>query len=95
MNKTKQRPVTLQDLRKHPERIERRRITIHGHGLEHRSSTTIYFNCVFCGTEIKAYMWSLYGCGKRCLKCEAFYTGSGYGIQWKDKVQNDEKVIIR
>lgn len=30
-----------------------------------------YFDCPFCGEEVKGYYWSLAGSGKRC-RCGAF-----------------------
>jgi len=54
---------------------ETKTFTVHRGGLEHRSSNTIYFNCPFCGVEVKAYVWSLCGGGKRC-ECGAFHVGS-------------------
>jgi hypothetical protein len=36
---------------------------------------TIWFDCPFCGTEIKARVWSLCGNGKRCECGALFYSG--------------------
>jgi len=32
---------------------------------EHGRST-MYVPCPFCGEDIEVYIWSFYGCGKRC-----------------------------
>ena len=36
---------------------------------------TIWFDCPFCGTEVKARVWSLSGNGKRCGCSALFYSG--------------------
>ena len=36
-------------------------------------SSCYYIECPFCRREIKAYIWSLAGCGKRCY-CGAKHT---------------------
>lgn len=61
-------------------REERRKYRVKRRNME-RDATgratqkTIWFDCPFCGTEIKARVWSLSGNGKRC-ECEAlFYAG--------------------
>ena len=61
--------------------VERRKIEVHREGLEPPSSVTLYFDCPFCHTEVKAYLWSLSGGGKRC-KCGAFFARSG-AYHWK------------
>ena len=35
-------------------------------GREHPSSITWYIECPFCFAEVKAYLWSLCGSGKKC-----------------------------
>lgn len=32
--------------------------------------------CPFCGDRVKAYLWSLAGCGKRCA-CGALFSAHG------------------
>jgi hypothetical protein len=53
------------------------------HVVEYSRSTIgkseVYIVCPFCGTENKAYLWSLAGCGKRC-QCGAKHTYYGYTI---------------
>ncbi len=36
-----------------------------------------YITCPFCNTEVKAYIWSLSGCGKRCPGCGALHGSLG------------------
>lgn len=45
-------------------------------GLERPSSRTVYIDCPFCRAEVKAYVWSLCGGGKRC-DCGALFGGWG------------------
>jgi hypothetical protein len=37
----------------------------------------IEIECPFCFATFWAYVWSLYGGGKRCPNCRAFHTGKG------------------
>lgn len=62
---------------------ETKQFTVKNRGLEYRSSNTIYFDCPFCGVEMKAYLWSLNGSGKRC-GCGAFHLGSGVSHKAKE-----------
>ena len=41
-----------------------------------------YITCPYCNAEVKAYIWSLCGGGKRC-PCGAVH--GGYGMSRKDK----------
>lgn len=43
--------------------------------------TTVEVLCPFCGTWVRAYVWSLAGCGKRC-SCKALL-GSGAATKSK------------
>ncbi|MCE1274410.1 MAG: hypothetical protein LWW75_07805 [Chlorobiales bacterium] len=43
--------------------------------------TYCYIKCPFCGAKVKAYRWSLAGCGKRC-KCGTMF--SSFGIATKE-----------
>ena len=36
-----------------------------------------YITCPFCNEEVKAYIWSLAGCGKKC-SCGAVHTYYGF-----------------
>ena len=66
------------DIRK-PE-CEAREYVVHRTGLEHTSSNTVYFDCPWCGYEVKAYLWSLCGGGKRCDCGAIFGSMRGYKI---------------
>lgn len=68
---------------------ECRAYTVHRKTLERPSSIVLYFDCPWCGCEIKAYLWSLSGGGKRC-DCGAIFgsRGNGYKLPQKDK-QNE------
>ena len=37
----------------------------------------IYIECPFCGAKVKAYIWSLAGCGKKCTGCDAQFASFG------------------
>ena len=57
--------------------------------VEPPSSTTAYIGCPWCGDEVKVYVWSLHGGGKRC-PCGALIGGWG-GVrepdrQWKARM---------
>lgn len=82
------KPVTFNDVFKGDGKgLVQRKIEVHREGLEHRSSNTIYFYCPFCDVEVKAYVWSLIGGGKRC-NCGALFTGrSGSAFQWEGLVK--------
>lgn len=40
-----------------------------------RTQKTVLANCPFCGTEVKLYLWSLAGSGKKCTCGAMFYIG--------------------
>lgn len=40
-------------------------------GMLHKSFCTV--QCPFCGTRVKAYVWSLAGSGKKCPNCRAVH----------------------
>jgi hypothetical protein len=48
-------------------------------GLKAPSSNWVDIECPFCGTESRAYVWSLSGGGKKCVnrKCGAMHTSYG------------------
>jgi hypothetical protein len=80
MRTKKLKPVTHRDV--HSNALTKRKVEVTGEGLEHRSSTTIYYDCPFCKHEVKAYMWSFVACGKRC-ECGSLCVGnSGDAYQW-------------
>jgi hypothetical protein len=37
--------------------------------------------CPFCDTEVRAFIWSLAGSGKRCPGCKAMHTNYGNTIK--------------
>ena len=47
----------------------------HASSCEYPSSIVWYIDCPFCGVEVKAYLWSLSGGGKRC-ECGAIFGGT-------------------
>jgi len=63
--------------------ITRRPYAVHNKELEAPSSIVIYFNCPFCGHEVRAYLWSLKGGGKRC-GCGAYHGSRGLSHHWQD-----------
>ena len=60
----------------HKENCEHKSFAVHRTGLESPSSRIVYFDCPWCEIEIKAYVWSMCGGGKRC-ECGAIFGGSG------------------
>ena len=85
----KRKPIKFEDTR--GDNVTTRQYQTHRVGLEHTSSNTIYFNCPFCEDEIKAYVWSLCGGGKRCPGCGALFGGHGNGYQFTDLIKNNEE----
>lgn len=71
------RKTSFSDMRRG---AEKRGYAVHRQGLEYPSSITWYFDCPWCGHEIKAYLWSLSGGGKRCACGAIFGTGGGYKL---------------
>jgi hypothetical protein len=69
--------------------VEERKAKLISRGSEHGRSYYIVA-CPFCTNHIKAFIWSLSGCGKRCEDCSALMTSSGSVYQWKwpDKPDN-------
>jgi len=51
--------------------------------VEPPSSTPAYIGCPWCGVEVKVYLWSLHGGGKRC-PCGAFIGRRG-GVHEPDR----------
>lgn len=45
----------------------------------------VYIVCPFCDTEVKAFVWSLAGSGKKCPSCKALHTNHGYSIPLKQE----------
>lgn len=81
------RKIKFGDDSKYPDEVERRKYSVHAEGLDRPSRRIIYFNCPFCETEVKAYVWSLCGGGKRCTSCNAIFGGFGSGIQFKELIK--------
>ena len=85
------RKVTFEIAARFPDEVETRNYVTHREGLERPSSRIIYFNCPFCTTEVKAYVWSLCGGGKRCPECSAIFGGRGEGYQFKNLIKVDKR----
>jgi len=45
----------------------------------------IYIRCPFCGAEVKAYIWSLAGSGKKCDGCNAQFASFGMAFKVIEK----------
>lgn len=57
-------PTRFSDVNKPEcEKLEYRKLS---ESMEHPSSVVWYIECPFCLAEVKAYLWSLCGGGKRC-----------------------------
>lgn len=78
----KKKSLGFKDIFSRAELIDTKQYVVHRVSLEHRSSNTMYFNCPFCNTEVKAYVWSICGGGKRC-DCGALFGRSANAYQWK------------
>ena len=65
------------------EELDIKQIAVKRRGLEPPSSVTLYFDCPFCAHEVKAYLWSISGGGKRC-DCGALFGGNGRAIHFKN-----------
>lgn len=63
--------------------VEERRFTVFRRDLEPPSSIVLFVDCPFCGDEVKAYLWSLSGGGKRCL-CGAMLSSRGQAFHFSD-----------
>lgn len=74
---------TFSDAWQQPDAVEMREYRAHCESMEPPSSIVLYFHCPFCRSEVKAYLWSLSGSGKRC-DCGAMFSSRGYGIHWKE-----------
>lgn len=64
--------------------LDERTFKVHREALEAPSSRVIYFDCPFCGVEVKAYVWSICGGGKRC-DCGAIFGGMGSAQHFKTR----------
>lgn len=83
--------TTWNDIKK--KNCEHRDIEIHRTGLERPSSVIWYFDCPWCGDEIKTYLWSFAGSGKRC-DCGAIFSFlGGYKLkELHDHAQNGHDI---
>ena len=52
--------------------------------------TSILIECPFCLGRVRAYLWSLSGCGKRC-SCGAMFCSIGYATKEKDDGKRKRK----
>ena len=50
-----------------------------------------YITCPFCGQDVKAFIWSLCGGGKRC-PCGALHCSNG--VTYKKKEKADETPLV-
>ena len=75
-----------------------KRIYTYTSGARLMGRSYIYILCPFCGTRVRAYIWSLAGSGKKCL-CGAKHTQlGGYSIKETDvkKTKREiEDVIVQ
>lgn len=66
--------------------VERREYLVTKEILLPPSSRVWLFNCPFCKDEVKAYVWSISGSGKRCT-CGALFYRSGLGYNFKTNLE--------
>jgi len=71
------RKTSFSDIRKG---AEERKFQVHTQYVERPSSIVWEFACPWCGDDVKAYLWSMSGGGKRCL-CGAIFSSCGYGYK--------------
>lgn len=64
-------------------RVEKRVYTVKHETLEPPSSVVLWIECPFCQGEVKAYLWSLSGGGKRC-DCGAILSRHGHAVHWRE-----------
>lgn len=64
---------------------EYRKYAVERTGCEHPSSIVHWIECPWCGVEVKAYLWSLAGGGKRC-RCGAIFASGGHA--WKRQAKS-------
>ena len=74
------KPVTLNTPRDQTEEREHTRTD----GPSSVGRTVVYIDCPFCHTEVKAYLWSLSGGGKRCPGCGAKHNAYGTTRGWRE-----------
>lgn len=71
-----------QDALNTPDKVEDRRFTVKSERVEPPSNVVWHFDCPFCKADVKAYLWSLAGGGKRC-DCGAMFTHRGLARHWR------------
>lgn len=54
-------------------------------GLSQYGKSYVYIICPFCGTKVRAFIWSLAGGGKKCPECKAIHTSYNVTIPLKSK----------
>ena len=84
----KPKPTRFTDIRR--DDCERRDYEVHRRELEAPSSRVVYFDCPWCAVEVKAFVWSLTGGGKRC-ECGALFGGRGVGHKLRPATPGGEK----
>lgn len=66
--------------------------SIYGYHSVHAKSWA-YLKCPFCGAEIKVFIWSLAGCGKRCVKpCWALHATNRSFKKNNQYIKNENSV---
>jgi hypothetical protein len=65
------------------EGVEERSMKPLSGGWSEMGRSTAYASCPFCKSEVLVYLWSFYGCGKRC-SCGALL-GRLVGLHWQNR----------
>lgn len=55
----------------------------HGNYWNDPHTASILITCPFCQTDVRAYVWSLAGSGKKCPGCGAIHTSFGFTLPIK------------
>lgn len=77
----KPKPIRFEDCREGANNVETARWTCDGDHPAANGRTYTNIACPFCGAKVRAYIWSLYGGGKRCY-CGALFSKSQQAYRW-------------
>lgn len=85
--------TTFEDAHNPEVPTEERQWSAHGETVEYPSSRVIFIDCPFCKAEVRAYVWSLAGGGKRC-ECGAIFSAYGSAYRKVDPDNPPKPVLV-